>query len=175
MKKFWIGLAILVGVIGVLGIVAPKDFQVEREVVINRPKAFVYENLKFIKNHDSWSPWVKRDPQMTKSYKGTDGTVGFIYSWSGNSEVGVGEQEIKKIVEGERIETELRFKEPFEDSSQAYLITETVGENQTKVRWGMVGKSPFPINILCLIMNATKKIGNDFEEGLGSLKTNLEK
>lgn len=35
------------------------------------------------------------DPNMEKEFKGTDGTVGFIYGWNGNKEGGEGEQEIK--------------------------------------------------------------------------------
>ena len=46
---------------------------------------------------------------------GTDGTPGFVSAWNSTSnEVGEGEQEIKKITEGERVDTELRFKRPFE-------------------------------------------------------------
>ncbi len=41
--------------------------------------------------------------------KGVDGTVGAVSAWSGNREVGVGEEEIKKISQNERIDFELRF------------------------------------------------------------------
>ncbi|MBX9766646.1 MAG: SRPBCC family protein [Bdellovibrionales bacterium] len=173
-KKFAVALGILFIAIVALGFVAPKDFHVEREVIIERPKDLVFQQLKLLRNHDQWSPWSKRDPQMKKEFRGEDGTVGFISSWSGNDEVGVGEQEITKVVEGERIETELRFKEPMEDVSQAYLVTEALGENQTKVRWGMKDTMSFPANVFCLIMNMQAKLGNDFEDGLAQLKTVIE-
>ena len=175
MKKILIVLFVLVGLVVVVGLVAPKDFHVEREVIINKPKDVVFFQLKYVKNHNQWSPWVKKDPNIVQEYKGTDGTVGFISSWSGNDQVGVGEQEITRIVEGEKIEFELRFKKPMEDTSQAYLITESVGENQTKVRWGMTGKSPFPGNVVCLLMNMKDKIGQEFQNGLNDLKSILEK
>jgi uncharacterized protein YndB with AHSA1/START domain len=178
-KKILIGMGVvavlLVATIAVLGAIAPTDLHVEREVVIDKPKEVVFEDLKYVKNHERWSPWFKRDPNLAKEYHGEDGTVGFVNSWSGNDQVGVGEQEIKKIAEGERIDYELRFKKPMEDTSTAYLITEAVGEHQTKVKWGMQGKTPFPGNVICMLMNMKQTLAKDFDEGLGMLKAELEK
>ena len=113
-KKILIGLAAVVGVfalvIGVLAAIAPTELHVEREVVIEKPVAVVFSDLLLVKNHDTWSPWFEKDPNLAKEYKGEDGTVGFVSSWSGNDEVGVGEQEIKKIAENQRIDYELRFE-----------------------------------------------------------------
>lgn len=39
-------------------------------------------------------------PDRIREYKGTDGTVGFIYSWSGNKDAGQGEKEIMNLIEG---------------------------------------------------------------------------
>jgi uncharacterized protein YndB with AHSA1/START domain len=168
-------LVVLVGLVCVLGVVAPTDFNVEREVVINRPRDVVFDDLRLLKNQDAWSPWMKRDPNVRREFRGTDGTVGFVAAWSGNDEVGVGEEEIKSISPGRRIDYELRFTKPMEDTSDAYLITEPAGESRTRVRWGMKGKSPFPRNVICLLLNVRKKIGADFEQGLAGLKARLEK
>jgi hypothetical protein len=111
---------------------------------------------------------------MKKEYVGTDGTVGFISKWSGNDEVGVGEQEIKGITDGEKIDMELRFKKPFESTSQAYLITESVDSSATKVRWGFTSTMPYPMNLMTLVMNMDKSVGKDFEEGLSNLKAKCE-
>jgi hypothetical protein len=169
---------VIVGVVvvgtAILGFVAPTDLNVEREVVINRPKDDVFNDLRLMKSHDSWSPWMRKDPNIVKQYTGTDGTVGFVQSWSGNNEVGVGEQEIKGITEGSRIDYELRFKKPMEDTSAAYLVTEGAGEGKTRVKWGMNGKSPFPRNVFCLLLNIKNKLGRDFDQGLADLKTRLE-
>ena len=48
-------------------------------------------------------------PDRKRDFKGIDGTVGYIYSWSGDKNAGVGEKEIKNIIEGKRIEMEIRF------------------------------------------------------------------
>jgi hypothetical protein len=178
-KKILIGLGVaavlLVATIAVLGAIAPTDLHVEREILIYKPKEVVFEDLKYMKGHDRWSPWFKRDPNMRKEHQGEDGTVGFVSSWSGNDQVGVGEQEITKIADGERIDYELRFKKPMEDTSAAYLITEALDTDQTKVRWGMKGKTPFPGNVICMVMNMKQTLAKDFDEGLAMLKADLEK
>lgn len=175
MKKVLIGLLVLIAVVFLAALIAPKDFLVEREIIIAKPKDVVFAKVKSLQTHGEWSPWDKLDPQMIKTFKGTDGTVGFVAAWTGNKDVGVGEQEIKNIVEGERVDFELRFKEPMEDTSAAYIITETIDANQTKVKWGMVGRNKIPFNLVCLAMNMKAVLGGDFEKGLTSLKALLEK
>ncbi|MCF0059007.1 GNAT family N-acetyltransferase [Dyadobacter sp. CY356] len=175
MKK---ALYIILGLIGIFLIAAfimPKDYAVEREITINKPKAEVFEYLKSLKNQDNWSVWMKMDPNIKKTYKGTDGTIGFTSMWEGNDDVGKGEQEIKKISEGERIDTELRFIKPFESNNDAYMITENAGENQTKVKWGFSGKMPYPMNAMLPFMGMEKSVGSDFANGLKNLKEILEK
>lgn len=170
------GIIVLPGaVIIVLTMVAPSDVKVERSITVNKPKAEVFAYLKNLKNQSTWGPWAKKDPAMKQEYRRTDGTVGFVSSWSGNSEVGEGEQEIKKITEGERIDTELRFKKPFEVTNNAYIITESAGDNATNVKWGFTGSLPRPMNIMLLVMDMDKEVGKDFAEGLSNLKTLLEK
>ncbi len=113
------------------------------------------------------------DPNMKKDFRGTDGTVGFVYAWDGNKNAGKGEQEIKNITEGERVDVEVRFEKPFEGIATAPIITEAVSENQTKVKWGMKGKSKYPMNFMNLFMN--NMLGKDLETSLTTLKSILEK
>lgn len=168
-------LAGIVLLILILGAIAPKTYNVSRSIEIAQPKSKVFENLRFLKNQDQWSPWNKKDPNMEKKFTGTDGEVGATSYWNGNKDVGEGEQEITMIVDGERIESELRFLKPWKSTSDAYLMTEEVNGNTTKVTWGFSGKNKFPFSIMMLFMNMDKAVGKDFEEGLASLKDILEK
>ena len=171
-------LYILVGIVAlilILAIIAPKTYDVSRSIEIEKPKKAVFENLRFLKNQDEWSPWNKKDPNMQKKLTGTDGEVGATSYWNGNKDVGEGEQEITKIVDGERIESELRFLKPWKSTSDAYLVTEEIDKDKTKVTWGFSGKNKFPFSIMMLFMNMDKAVGKDFEEGLSSLKEVLEK
>jgi hypothetical protein len=114
------------------------------------------------------------DPDMRQEFQGEDGTVGFVSAWEGNEDVGRGEQEIVGIVEGDRIDYELRFFEPFESTSGAYMTTEAVSENQTRVSWGFSGSFPRPMNLMLLFIDLEEMIGNDYQTGLDNLKTILE-
>ncbi|MEO4006762.1 SRPBCC family protein [Flavobacterium sp. CAU 1735] len=160
----------------VAGLFVKKDYAIEREIVINKPKAEVFDYIKHIKNQDNYSVWNRKDPAMKREYKGNDGEVGFVYAWeSTNKEVGKGEQEIVRIVDGDRVDMKLRFKEPMEADDDAYMITEAVSENQTKVKWGFKGSINYPMNLLLLFMDMEKELGGALDTGLKDMKTLLEK
>ncbi len=175
MKKVLYIILGLIALVLIAALIMPKEYAVEREIVINKPKAEVYEYLESLQNQTNWSVWARMDPKMKMEYKGTDRKVGFTYLWEGNDEVGKGEQEITKIVPGERINTQLRFLKPYESTSEAYLITESAGDNQTKVKWGFTGVMPYPMNVMLPFMGMDKMIGKDFSDGLNNLKAILEK
>jgi hypothetical protein len=172
-----IGISILV-IIGATLLVAAfseKEYSAERNIVINQPKAEVFEYVKYLRNQDNFSKWSSMDPEMKKEYKGRDGTVGFISSWeSENEEVGVGEQEIIKIEEGNRIDYALRFIEPFESSERAYIEVESLDANKTKVTWGFKGEMDYPMNVMLFVMDFDAMLGADFQYGLEELKKILE-
>lgn len=178
-KKILIALVVLVvimvGAVAIASFAMPTDFKVEREVTINKPKADIYNYVKMLRNQNEWGPWYRKEPTMKQEFRGTDGTVGFVSYWKGEKEeTGEGEQEIKKMVENERIETELRFKQPFESKGQAYLAMESAGDS-TKVKWTFAGAMPRPMNVMLLMIDMDKELGKDLDEGLKSLKVIMEK
>ncbi len=168
-------IALMISVL-ILAAFLKKDYSVVREITVTVPKQEVFDYLKFLKNQDNFSKWALMDPNMKKSFSGTDGTVGFISAWeSDDKNVGKGEQEIRKIVAGERIEYELRFIKPFAGVANAFLTVESLTDNLTKIRWGFDSKMNYPMNLMLLFLKMDKMIGNDFETGLIKLKSILEK
>lgn len=175
MMTFLYILAIIIGVLIVLAVFAPKKYEVNRTIVINRPKTEVFQYLKYLKNQDVWSPWKNRDPEMKQTFSGEDGTVGFISKWdSDHKHVGAGEQEILSIAPNERIETELRFLKPWKSLCTGYMDTQDAANDATKVTWGFNGTNKVPMNIMMLFFNMDKAVGKDFDEGLAELKKVLE-
>ena len=165
---------LILSVIVILGLIAPKNLEVSRSIIINKPRSEMFQYLRLIKNQDNWSPWKNKDPNMEQSYEGTDGEVGFISKWKGNKDVGEGEQEILSIIENESINTQLRFFKPWKSVSIGHFVLSRVDEEHTLVTWGFSGKNKFPFNIFMLFMNMDKTLGKDFEVGLVSLKQVLE-
>lgn len=176
LKAILVAIVMLVAVALITALFVKKDYAVEREIVINKPQKEVFDYIKYVKNQDYFSKWNMMDPKMKKSYKGTDAQVGFVYVWeSENENLGKGEQEITKIIDGQGLEMKLRFKEPFEAQDDAYLMTEAIDSSSTKVKWGFKGAFSYPMNLMGLMMDMDKEIGGDLATGLTNLKTVLEK
>ena len=168
-------LAGIVGLILILAILAPKTYDVFRTIEIESPKAKVFPHLLYLEKQQAWSPWAEKDPNMERKLIGTDGEVGAISYWNGNKEVGEGEQEITKIVDGERVEGKLRFFKPFKSESDCYMNLKETTDGKSLVSWGFSGRNKFPMSIMMLFMSMDKMVGKDFEKGLQTLKTKLER
>jgi len=170
-------LLIVVGIIALLLTIAlfmKREHYVNREIIINAPLQKVFDFLKLLKNQDQFNKWATADKINRKEeFKGTDGTVGFIYSWSGDKSAGQGEKEIMNIVEGKRIETEIRFIKPMRVSAGIIFETKSLSENQTKVNLINKGTLKYPLNIM--IPMAEKKFPKDMDASLSTLKNILEK
>ena len=168
-------IVLLIAAVVILAFAVSPDYKVEREITIERPKSDVFDYVKNLKNQDTWGPWTKKDPAIQQEFRGNDGYVGFVSAWkSDNTEVGEGEQEIKNVTDGSRLDTEIRFKKPFQSTSQAFITTEATGSNTTRVRWGFTGSMPRPMNLFMLVIDMDKEVGKDFDEGLSNLKRILE-
>ena len=177
MNIFLTILLILAGIIALLLIIAlfmKKEHYVNREIIINAPVQKVFDFLKLLKNQDQFNKWATADKNNRKEeFKGTDGTVGFIYSWSGDKSAGQGEKEIKNIIEGKRIETEIRFVKPMRVTASVTFETASLSGDQTKVNLINTGTLKYPLNIM--IPMAEKKFPKDMDDSLSTLKTILEK
>jgi hypothetical protein len=179
MKTLIIVAAIVIGILVLLliiGMFVKKEYTVSREVIVNKPKPVVFDYIRLLKNQNEYSVWATMDPNMKKEFRGNDGTSGFVSAWdSENKNVGKGEQEILKVVDGERVDYEIRFIKPFESTSLASMSTLSISDNQTRIQWKFNGKMKYPMNLMLLFMNMNKMVGNDLEKGLQNLKAILEK
>lgn len=175
LKKFSIAVLIVIALPFIIALFVQKEYSVVTQITIDKPVAEVFDYVKHLKNQDNFSVWAQMDPDMVKSYRGTDGTVGFVSRWESQLEdVGVGEQEIMRIDEGKRVDFELRFFSPFESTDPAFMSTEAVGANQTLVHWGFDGHLDYPMNLMFLFLDFETMIGNDLNQGLKQLKQQLE-
>jgi uncharacterized membrane protein len=173
LKKIFFVILGIVAIILIIPIFLSKEYNVEKSITINKPKSEVFNYIKYLKNQNEYSKWASMDPAMKKTFTGTDASVGFISSWEGNDDVGKGEQEIVKITEGEKIDYELRFEKPMKDIANAYISTDSIGVNQTLVKWNINGHMNYPFNIMGLFMN--KMMGGDLQTGLSNLKSKIDK
>ena len=168
-------LLVLAGIITLILIIAlfmKREHYVKCDIIINAPRQKVFDYIKLLKNQDEFNKHAMAGPDRKREFKGTDGTVGYIYSWSGDKNAGVGEKEITNIIEGKRIEAEIRFVKPMKATATIIMDTESLPGNQTKVTWSNAGILKYPVNIFIPMME--KHVSKDMESSLLVLKNILE-
>lgn len=160
----------------VVALFQSSSYTIVRDITINRSRNEIFDYIRILKNSEQYSKWVMTDPAMKKEYKGTDGAPGFIYAWdSANKNVGKGEQEISRVIAGERIDYNLRFIKPFEGDAGAYITTESIAPDQTKVTWAFLGEKNYMAKFMHMVLPLVKMLGKDLSISLGNLKNVLEK
>jgi uncharacterized membrane protein len=169
-------LLVIAGIIALLLIIAllvKKQYYVQREIIIDAPVQKVFDYIRHLKNWDNFNKWAMADPDMKRTFKGTDGTVGFVYAWNGNKKAGEGEKEIKAIAEGKSFEWEIRFVRPFTAIGYTTMRTESIPGDQTKVTLSNTSKIKYPLNIMVPMVE--KMLPKDMDTSLVNLKNILEK
>ena len=168
-------LGAIIALVLILAAASPSDWEIEAAIVIDKPKADVYDYVKILKNSENFNKWVMTDPGMKKEFKGTDGTVGCVYCWdSENKQVGKGEQEILKLSQGQRIDYEIRFYKPFEGTSYASILFDALSDKQTKVRWTFSSSNTYMMKVMHVALNLKKMLQKDLQTSLVNLKRVLE-
>lgn len=168
----FLALFILIAFLLFLALIIKKEYSIERDIIINKSKQEVFGFIKMMRNQELYNVWIMLDPNVKLDYKGTDGTEGFTCAWDGNKQAGKGEQEMTEIKEGNILNIEIRFEKPFKSIAQTYLITKSTGPNQTNLKWQMVGKNKFPLNLMNMIIDGM--LGKDLSKSLGNVKRILE-
>lgn len=171
LKNIFIGLAAFVVLLLIVAIFLPTTYTVSVSTTINKPQKEVYDYVKQIKNQENYSVWVMQDTTTVLTYTGTDGTVGFTAAWV-SKEMGVGEQQITKL-DGERVDVDLRFKEPMEGENKAATIVKAFGDNQSTVTSEFYGYNPYPTNLMCFVGKMFIKDAQT--QNMANLKAILEK
>jgi len=177
MKKYLkyvaMALGIFIVLIALLYLIGPKDFKVERSLVIKAPRSVIYKHVKSFVLWQEWSPWMEMDTSTQVTYEGSDGTVGSAYSWVGKK-TGKGTISCASIKENEEFNFNMHFMEPMDMSPQGYFkLEDTIGG--TKVRWAFYGENLKLMRILGNFFTNDRMIGPQFERGLQRIKEITEK
>jgi effector-binding domain-containing protein len=174
---------LLIGLIGAAvgaAFFLPNKAHLERNIVIDRPPAMVFGMLNGFRRFNDWSPWAGLDPNAINTRSGPEIGVGAKFAWKGNSDVGEGSQEIKVSEPYSRIQILLNFGPMGSPHSTYTLVPE--GES-TRLTWAFDSNLPlnfdrgFGWNLMGRLTGpwVDKWVGKDYERGLASLKTLLEK
>ena len=169
-------LFLVVMIVAFCGYVAlqPDAFSVRRSATMNASPADVFAQVNDFHNWQAWSPWARLDPNAIAKFSGPDSGKGAKFAWEGNDQVGQGDMEIVESKPNELIKIKLHFVKPFEGTNDTLFTFKPEGTG-TAMTWEMSGKNNFVGKAMCMLMNMDAMVGGDFEKGLNSVKTIVEK
>ncbi len=173
LKTVGIILLVLVGALLLMASREPDAFAIERSIVVSAPPVAIYPVIADLRQWSTWSPYEKLDPQMKKVFNGTPGAAGASYYWSGNAKAGEGTITVRELMPPSKITMQLDMLKPIEGHNVVEFNLETT-DGGTRVTWAMRGANSFLSKIVGVFMNMDTMIGKDFEDGLSSLKTQVE-
>ncbi|MDZ4287407.1 MAG: SRPBCC family protein [Prosthecobacter sp.] len=172
-SKILLILAAILVILAVVIAIQPDDLRVSRSATMAAAPAAVFEQVNDFHKWEAWSPWAKLDPNSKVTYEGPASGTGAIFKWSGNNEVGEGQQTITESKPGELVRIKLDFIKPFPGTSETTFTFKPEGAG-TAVTWTMTGKRNFIMKAMGLVMNCDQMMGGFFEKGLASIKSIVE-
>jgi hypothetical protein len=153
-------------------------YVVERQRSMAAPPSAVFEEIVDLRRWQGWSPWEDLDPDLHRSYSGSERGVGSIYEWEGNRKAGKGRMEITSVEPDRSVTIALQFLKPFRSSSTVEFELEpegaVAGTAVTAVTWRMTGAKTLMTKVMGLFTSMDKMMGPDFDKGLDRLKARVE-
>lgn len=162
-----------VGLVLIAAAFRPDTFRVQRSVRIAAAPAAIHPWINNVQQMNSWSPFVRKDPNIKGTYRGPAAGPGAAYDFDGNREVGKGSVEITGSTP-EKITMKLDMIAPMEGHNVIEFTLVPLG-NTTEVTWAMHGASPYIGKLMGMVFNMDKMIGGAFETGLADLKARAER
>ena len=172
LKKFVVGLLVLVALVVVIGLFLPSTAHVERSVQIAAAPHVVFTLVDNLRNFNRWSPWAERDPETVYTFSGPDAGVGATMSWaSDNPQVGAGSQRLTTSQPHSRVEAQLDFGA--QGTAESFFDLQPADDG-TAVTWGF--DTDFGLDLVGRYMGLMfdSWIGADYEAGLANLKALAE-
>ena len=69
-------------ILAVIGLLLPSQVQVERAIAVAAPADKIYRLINDLRKFNEWSPWHRRDPDITYRFEGPESGVGSKVYWS---------------------------------------------------------------------------------------------
>jgi len=170
----WIlgSLIVIIAVLGIIGMLLPRDVTVARSIEIDAAAADIFPFVNDLRAGVDWSPWLSQDPETRLIFSEVATGKGATLDWaSDNGNVGSGRMEITDVRPNERLEVALDFG-AMGMADAFWDFVEVSGK--TTVTWGFatdMGAGPAG-RWMGLMMDSW--IGADYQRGLENLKALVE-
>lgn len=165
------GVVALIVLLAVAAFFFPREYRVERAIVVQAKPEAVLAQLADLRAWRNWGIWFERDPGMKVTYSEKQGELGAWSSWESKTE-GNGRATLTLLAPN-RVAYDLEFADMGMKSRGSFALTPE--GSGVRVVWsdsGDLGNNPLN-RWFGLFLD--QMIGPDFEAGLAKLKRNLEK
>lgn len=150
----------------------PDNYEVKREIRINRPVSVVFEQVSDFNNHLQWNPWSQEDSSSRHMITGSPGMSGSKWTWD-SKKTGKGSMILLELSDHDWIIYKLVFEYPNQMESLDLWFFREEKDGVTHVEWRNSGELGFPLGRwFGLFMDSF--LGKNFEEGLYNLKSRCE-
>jgi hypothetical protein len=173
-KKILLALGALILLVLIVAAFQPDTYALSRSATISASSAVVFDQVNDLHRYQTWNPWSKFDPAAKYTHEGPPLGVGAKLSWAGNSQIGEGRMTIVESKPHELVRMKLEFFKPFASVANADFALAPQG-NQTSITWTMSGEKNYMSKVMCMFMSMDEMVGTQFEEGLATLKSIVEK
>ena len=168
LKKFLVGLLIIVLLFLGSGFLLSSDWKVEQSIFIDAPTSAIYPSVATLKTWPDWTYWNReRDPDCEWSFEGPQTGVGAVMKWAGTNHMSG--SLIIDTADGEKgIEYTLDMEDM--DPLKGAIVFAAEGSG-TKVTWRSEGETdgmPWSRWMVKLLIEPT--LSDQFAEGLKGLK-----
>jgi len=165
LKKTIIGLAVLVGLLVLGGLVLPDSYQVSRTVTVQVPPERLQPLLEDLTRWPEWAPWAEEDTTVAITLGPVTVGPGASQSWTDKS--GGGRLELKVVAPG-RVEYDVHFAGAAKPHRAVMTAAAVAGG--TEVGWSMSGDMDMAVVGPYFALLADRMMGSMFQSGLEKLK-----
>lgn len=174
MKALIVTLGIVVSlVIGamIIGLMLDREWQVQREILIEAPAQEVIAEVARVGDWPQWSAWnTETYPDLVYQTEGPETGVGAVQSW--NDGAMNGRMEVTSYVPGASMGYDLSMDDgQIRMKGMFNAVRTPEGTRLSWSCWGETGSSPIDKLLMRMFL---PMIGKDFEIGLANLKQRLE-
>lgn len=170
-----IAIYIILGIIIIIlaaAAIMPGKYNIQKEILINKPVTETFEKVADFNNYRAWNPWQKSEPGAKYKISGNPSSVGHKYDWEGKK-IGCGSLTVKSLTPNKNIELSLEFIKPWKTIAEDNWKFEDLKNGSTKVIWQNSGDLPYPVARLMGPI-ISKNLNAQFVQGLNSLKEMCE-
>jgi uncharacterized protein YndB with AHSA1/START domain len=170
LKKFLVGLAVVVVLFFGIGYLLPSDYRAERSLVIDAPAEKIFPLLNDLSQWHRWAVWFARDPGLEINRSDPPRGVGAFQKWNG--EQGRGELTITESENNRRLVYSLFFPEFGARTTGSFQLIP--GNEGTRVVWANEGNAGDLVISGYFALFMDSMMGPDLLGGLRNLKRTVE-